>query len=106
MALGCAFILVLVIWLFRRRQRNQRSKGTAQFAMNHFGQAERPWNFLRLFYHPRNKQSPIVDWSPPRSSEEGNEEIKNRRAFDEIYPRQWESRYHHHNNLAWTSSAD
>lgn len=32
MALGCAFIFLVVIWLFRRRARKQRAKRTAQFA--------------------------------------------------------------------------
>ncbi|KAF8875239.1 TNFR/NGFR cysteine-rich region family protein [Infundibulicybe gibba] len=32
MALGCAFIFLVIVWLFRRRARKQRAKRTAMFA--------------------------------------------------------------------------
>ena len=62
MALGCAFILLVVIWLFRRHQRKKRAKRAAQFAIE-----ERTgwrWKLLRfgekLFCHAPSRRVPIV----------------------------------------------
>ena len=62
MALGCAFIFIIVIWLYRRHQRKKRAKRAAQFAIK-----ERTgwrWKLLRfgekLFCHARSRRVPIV----------------------------------------------
>jgi cbb3-type cytochrome oxidase subunit 3 len=70
MALGCAFILLVIIWLFRRHQRKQRAKRAAQFAkgLNPSVKKERTgwrWKLLRffgekLFCHSRSRRVPIA----------------------------------------------
>lgn len=67
MALGCAFIFLVVIWLFRRRQRKQRAKRAAQFANGFTVKEEKTgwrWKLLRfgekLFCHARSRRVPII----------------------------------------------
>ena len=69
MALGCAFILIIVIWLFRRHQRKKRAKRAAQFGNGLNAKKERTgwqWKLLRffggkLFCHGRGKRAAQLD---------------------------------------------
>ena len=73
MALGCAFIILIIIWLFRRHQRKQRAKKAAQFAkgLNPSAKKEKTgwrWKLLRFFgekifchfCHSRSRRVPIA----------------------------------------------
>ena len=68
MALGCAFILLLVIWLFRGHQRKKRENQGAQFAKGFGVKKERTgwrWKLIRfgekLFCHaPSRRRVPII----------------------------------------------
>lgn len=93
MALGCAFIFLVVIWCFRRRQRKQREKKTAMFAtgatVNH-GSTSWRWRLIRwgenLFGHNRSRRVlPVVHMSP---AQEDNEAVKlgKLRAAEEARP--------------------
>ena len=67
MALGCAFILLVIIWLYRRHQRKQQAKrAAAQYAMGPGAKKERTgwrWKLLRfgekLFCHARSRRVPM-----------------------------------------------
>jgi hypothetical protein len=67
MALGCAFIFLVVIWLFRRhQQRKQRAKRAAALFAANKGPRERTgwrWKLIRfgeqLFCHPRHSRRVI-----------------------------------------------
>ncbi|KAF7338781.1 Growth factor receptor domain-containing protein [Mycena sanguinolenta] len=71
MALGCAFIFLVIVWLWRRRARKQRAQRTARFAQNrqldHTGWQ---WRLLRfgekLFGHRRSHRAQPP--APPRIS--------------------------------------
>jgi hypothetical protein len=62
MALGCAFIFMVVIWLFRRRAKKQRAKRTAQFASKKNLDNPHGWRWRlmrfgeRLFGHKASKK--------------------------------------------------
>ena len=70
MALGCAFIFLVILWLYRRRQRKQRAKKTAAFAASGLnGAVNRTstswrWRLIRfgekLFGHNRSKRARTV----------------------------------------------
>ena len=67
MALGCAFIFLIVIWLFRRHQRKQRAKRAAeQFAKGSTSKARTGWRWKllrfgeKLFCHARSRRVPII----------------------------------------------
>ena len=70
MALGCAFIFLVILWLCRRRQRKQRAKKTAAFAASGLnGAVNRTktswrWRLIRfgekLFGHNRSKRARTV----------------------------------------------
>ncbi|KAF8067687.1 TNFR/NGFR cysteine-rich region family protein [Lyophyllum atratum] len=68
MALGCAFIFLVVIWLCRRRSRKQRAKKTAMFATipgyNRTRKSGWRWRLLRfgekLFGHRRSRKAAMV----------------------------------------------
>lgn len=76
MALGCAFIFVVIIWLFRRRQRKQRAKRTAQFAMDSAKKRRTGWRWKlirfgeKLFGRARSPRVPIVHPGPSRQERE------------------------------------
>ena len=79
MSLGCAFIFLVVIWLFRRRQRKKRAKGSAKFAMNPTakkGKTGWRWKFLRfgekIFCHTRSRRVHIVHLGPSQDESELN----------------------------------
>ncbi|KAF8156715.1 TNFR/NGFR cysteine-rich region family protein [Crassisporium funariophilum] len=79
MALGCAFIFLVIIWLFRRRQRKQRAKRTALFSAGatvNRGRTSWRWRLIRfgekLFGHTRSRRAPqIVHLGPVREESEG-----------------------------------
>lgn len=68
MALGCAFIFLMVIWFCRRRARKQRAKRTEMFATTPGYNRARPsgwrWRLVRfgekLFGHRRSRRVPVV----------------------------------------------
>ena len=67
MALGCAFIFIVIIWLFRRRQRKKRAERAAQFAKGFGPTKERTgwrWKLIRfgekLFCHTPSRRVPII----------------------------------------------
>ena len=70
MALGCAFIFLVIIWLCRRRQRKKRAKKTAAFAASGLnGAVNRTstswrWRLIRfgekLFGHTRSRRARTV----------------------------------------------
>ncbi|KAF5368219.1 hypothetical protein D9615_010523 [Tricholomella constricta] len=68
MALGCAFIFLVVIWLFRRRARKQRAKRTILFATtpgyNRTRKSGWRWRLIRfgekLFGHRRSRKAAMV----------------------------------------------
>lgn len=97
MALGCAFIFLVVIWLFRRRARKQRAKRTAQFASKKNLNGPQGWRRRlirfgeRLFGHGPSKRAqkapgdailPVArktydgTWSRPTSSAHSLRDIK------------------------------
>ncbi|KDR68444.1 hypothetical protein GALMADRAFT_257172 [Galerina marginata CBS 339.88] len=94
MALGCAFIFLVVIWLFRRRQRKQRAKKTALFstgsAVNR-GRTSWRWRLIRfgekLFGHNRSRRvvahPNIVHLGPVRPDEGEDVKLTKLRAAEE-----------------------
>ncbi|KAF9460295.1 insulin-like growth factor binding protein [Collybia nuda] len=68
MALGCAFIFLVIIWFCRRRARKQRAKRTEMFATTPGYNRARPsgwrWRLVRfgekLFGHKRSRRVPVV----------------------------------------------
>ncbi|KAF8804721.1 hypothetical protein BYT27DRAFT_7340221 [Phlegmacium glaucopus] len=89
MALGCAFIFVLVIWLVRRRQRKQRAKRKAQFATSPTAKKGRTgwrWKLIRfgekLFGHTRSRRVPIVHLGPSQD-ERGDFKLTQLRMAEE-----------------------
>lgn len=72
MALGCAFIFVVILMLWRRHARKRRAKATAMFATAK--QLDRPggwrWRLMRfgerLFGHNRSRRAPTPDAEPVR----------------------------------------
>ena len=92
MALGCAFIFLVIVWLFRRRQRKQRAKRRAQFAMNPTVKQERTgwrWKLLRfgekLFCHARSRRV-IVHSGPFREQSEDVKLTRLRMAEEASHP--------------------
>ncbi|KAF8882178.1 TNFR/NGFR cysteine-rich region family protein [Gymnopilus junonius] len=81
MALGCAFIFLVFIWLFRRRQRKQRAKKTALFATGaavNRGPTSWRWRLIRfgekLFGQKHSYKAPHIVHLGPVQDE--NEDIK------------------------------
>lgn len=91
MALGCAFIFLVVIWLFRRRQKKKRAEKTALFsagAVNR-GQTSWRWKLIRfgekLFGHNRSRRVvPVVRFAPPDHETEESKLLKLRAAEEAI----------------------
>lgn len=75
MALGCAFIFVIILWLWRRKARKQRAKHTQNFAQQKFsssGTGDWKWRLIRfgekLFGH--NKSTRILPEHMPMADVE------------------------------------
>uniref|UniRef100_A0A8H7XRI1 EGF-like domain-containing protein n=1 Tax=Psilocybe cubensis TaxID=181762 RepID=A0A8H7XRI1_PSICU len=64
MALGCAFIFLVILWLFRRRQRKKRAQKTAIFTAGHVSRGPTGWRWRlirwgeKLFGHRRSRKAP------------------------------------------------
>ena len=101
MALGCAFILIVIIWLFRRRQRKKRAKRAAQFGNKGFVvEKERTgwrWKLIRfgekLFCHtPSQRRVPII-----RVVETEDVKLTQLRMMEEARPvPSFATHYNHH----------
>ncbi|PPQ73713.1 hypothetical protein CVT26_010844 [Gymnopilus dilepis] len=90
MALGCAFIFLVVIWLFRRRQRKQRAKKTALFAAGApttRGPTSWRWRLIRfgekLFGHKRSYRVPNIVHLGPVHDESEDVKLSKLRAAEE-----------------------
>ncbi|KAF9566482.1 growth factor receptor domain-containing protein [Agrocybe pediades] len=77
MALGCAFIFLVVLWCFRRRQRKRREKKTEMFAAGaavNRGPTSWRWRLIRwgekLFGHTRSRRHEAVKLKKLRAAEE------------------------------------
>lgn len=64
MALGCAFIFLIIVWLFRRRQKKKRAQKTAMFTAGPASRGPTGWRWRlirwgeKLFGHRRNRKAP------------------------------------------------
>ncbi|RDB30292.1 Proprotein convertase subtilisin/kexin type 5 [Hypsizygus marmoreus] len=103
MALGCAFIFLVILWLCRRRARKQRAKKTAVFAASPgYGHARQgngwKWRLVRfgekLFGHKRSRRAvPVVGIIRPHPQESESVKLGKLRAaeeargFDGVVPR-------------------
>lgn len=106
MALGCAFIFLAIVWLWRRRARKQRVQRTAQFAaQRRLGPGGWRWRLLRfgerLFGHRASRlaQPAEQEESVKMAQMRAVEEARDGRDMDKLlaayeYPRT-EVRHHH-----------
>ncbi|KAJ7150880.1 TNFR/NGFR cysteine-rich region family protein [Mycena crocata] len=126
MALGCAFIFIAVLWLYRRRARKQRAQRTAQFAAKRrLDPVGWRWRLLRfgekLFGHRASQRAPNgtglegepegLKMAKMRAAEEANDD----RDMDKLlaayeYPRETPRQEHRvlqhgHDRHASTSDA-
>ncbi|KAJ7669429.1 TNFR/NGFR cysteine-rich region family protein [Mycena polygramma] len=124
MALGCAFIFLVIVWLWRRRARKQRAQRTAQFAAKRqLDPVGWRWRLLRfgekLFGHRASRRAhaqpealpPIEGEAVKLAKMRAAEEATDERDMDKLlanyeYPRSERSRdnrqhhhHHHHHNL-------
>ncbi|KAJ7676455.1 insulin-like growth factor binding protein [Mycena rosella] len=114
MALGCAFIFLAIVWLWRRRARKQRAQRTAQFAARRqLDPVGWRWRLLRfgerLFGHRASKpkvnkanvgEPEAVKMAKMRAAEEA----RDARDMDKLlasyeYPRAEVQHHHHHHVL-------
>ncbi|KAJ7512376.1 TNFR/NGFR cysteine-rich region family protein [Mycena galericulata] len=113
MALGCAFIFLVVVWLWRRRARKQRAQRTAQFAAQRkLDPVGWRWRLLRfgekLFGHRKSRRAqPQLDpiegegETVKMSKMRAAEEARDARDMDKLlasyeYPRAEVHHHHHH----------
>ncbi|KAJ6608209.1 insulin-like growth factor binding protein [Mycena sp. CBHHK59/15] len=107
MALGCAFIFLVVVWLWRRRARKQRATRTAKFAatrqLDHEGWR---WRLVRLgerlFGHRASRKVPGETEAVKMARMRAAEEARDARDMDKLidsyaYPRGEVHHHHHHN---------
>ncbi|KAJ7034556.1 TNFR/NGFR cysteine-rich region family protein [Mycena alexandri] len=122
MALGCAFIFLAVVWLWRRRARKQRAQRTARFAERR--QLDRVgwrWRLVRwgekLFGHRASRRAAPLDAesgvglggegdgsSTKMAKMRAAEEARNARDMDKLlaayeYPRGETRHQHHHHHF-------
>ncbi|KAJ7746496.1 TNFR/NGFR cysteine-rich region family protein [Mycena maculata] len=116
MALGCAFIFLVVVWLWRRRARKQRAQCTEQFAAKRqLDPAGWRWRLLRfgekLFGHrasrrvhvnqPPNVEGDGIKMARMRAAEEARDARdmdKLLSAYEHQYPRAHHPQHHHHHH--------
>ncbi|KAJ7889227.1 TNFR/NGFR cysteine-rich region family protein [Mycena leptocephala] len=96
MALGCAFIFLVIVWLWRRRARKQRAQRTAKFAAKRqLDPPARP---------PQPESLPPIEGEAVKMAKiRAAEEARDGRDMDKLlanyeYPRE-EVRHHHHHHL-------
>jgi hypothetical protein len=116
MALGCAFIFLVIVWLWRRRARKQRAQRTAKFAAKRqLDPVGWRWRLLRFgekfFGHRASRRAgaqpeslpPIEGEAVKMAKMRAAEEARDGRDMDKLlanyeYPRS-EVRHHHHHHL-------
>ncbi|KAJ7199206.1 TNFR/NGFR cysteine-rich region family protein [Mycena pura] len=115
MALGCAFIFLLIVWLWRRRSRKQRAKRTKRWAAGRRREGGGwRWRLVRsgekLFGHRASERRVPVQISPPLATESmkmdrmrAAEEGRDGRDVDKLlaayeYPRREARPAHHHHH--------
>ncbi|KAJ6572174.1 insulin-like growth factor binding protein [Mycena capillaripes] len=116
MALGCAFIFLAIVWLWRRRARKQRAQRTAKFAAKRqLDPVGWRWRLLRfgekLFgHHASRRAEPVVEGEAVKLAKmRAAEEASDERDMDKLlanyeYPRgevrsQQQQHHHHHHHL-------
>ncbi|KAJ7245392.1 insulin-like growth factor binding protein [Mycena haematopus] len=109
MALGCAFIFLAIVWLWRHRARKQRAQRTARFAeTRQLDPVGWRWRLLRfgekLFGHRKSRRAQP---SPPKISnpmQQSEAEARDARDMDKLlanyeYPRGERVQHYHHHHL-------
>ncbi|KAF7298436.1 Extracellular matrix protein FRAS1 [Mycena kentingensis (nom. inval.)] len=124
MTLGCAFIFLLFLWCFRRRQRKQRSKETEAWAATKGLNPKTNWRWRllrfgeKLFGHRASKRAPTGDVHLPEDQVESQVEseaiklMKIRNAEEARHYREMEKlqvfgayQYSRHSRSSYASSS-